>query len=79
MAIGTRYGSREVDFLESFQWDCRVGSFRAELALNHITSGRKHAAEVQLLSFSPEANWARIHQGEKVVAIRTMELDDLVT
>lgn len=49
MAIGTRYGGREVDFLESFQWDCRLGSFRAELAANHITSGKKNAAERQLL------------------------------
>lgn len=49
MAIGTRYGGREVDFLESFQWDCRCGSFRAELATNHISSGRRNAAELQLL------------------------------
>ena len=79
MAIGTRYGVREVDFLESFQWDCRLGSFRAELAPNHVTIGKKNAAEVQLLQFSPEANWAGILQGEKLVTIRTMELDDLVT
>ena len=43
MAIGTRSGRREVDSLEPFQWDCRLGSFRVQSwHKDPITSDRRN-------------------------------------
>lgn len=43
MAIGTSSGRWEVNSLESFQWDCRLGSFRVQSwHKDTVTSGRRN-------------------------------------